>query len=100
MRLVLDTIGGTRQAARLTLQLLLENVTTIPSSEYRKKMGVAEELTRAVDPDDAPFVALALASSCPLWTQDKALTNAPGIPTITTAEIALLIRDDPGPPEG
>lgn len=39
-------------------------------------MPAAEYLVRDVDPDDAPFVALSIATACPIWTQDKALLNA------------------------
>jgi predicted nucleic acid-binding protein len=46
-----------------------------------------------VDPDDAPFVALAFAAACPLWTRDKALLNLAAVPTIKTEELAARLGD-------
>jgi predicted nucleic acid-binding protein len=44
------------------------------------------------DPDDAPYVALALALSIPLWSNDTALKRVPGITVLTTANIHALLR--------
>lgn len=81
MKLVIDT------------NILLGNVTTVPTSVYAAKMPIADELMRDIDPDDAPFVALSLASSCPIWTQDKALLSAPEIPTTSTQDVARALGE-------
>jgi predicted nucleic acid-binding protein len=76
------------QQARLTLELLLGHVTTAPHEDYGGEMRRAEEILRDIDPDDAPFAALALAAELPLWTQDNALLACADLPTITMHDLA------------
>lgn len=76
------------QQARLTLELLLGHMATVPHEDYRGEMRRADEILRDIDPDDAAFAALALATGLPLWTQDKALLNCTELDTITTHQLA------------
>lgn len=58
----------------------------------------ALELTKEVDEFDAPFVALALELTSPLWTGDKKLLiglNKKGIDWILTTDMISEIRDSP-----
>lgn len=90
---IAERMGVPADAARLTLELLLGNVRTVPLTEYASHMRSAEDLVRDVDPDDAPFVALSLASACPIWTQDKALLDAKDIRTVSTQEVVRLLGE-------
>ncbi len=61
----------------------------------RKHWTKAAELAAKVDPNDIPYVALALMHKCPIWTGDKKLRDglaANGFTkTLTTAEVRRLI---------
>ena len=85
---IADRMRTSIQQARLTVELLLEHIETVPAAEYREFEARAEELIAAVDPDDVQFAALAMATGRPVWTQDKALLNCSGLMTISTPQLA------------
>ena len=78
------------EALNAALEHLLRQITIIPKELYLDKLRTALEITP--DPKDAEFIALALKLNCPLWTLDKALIDAPEIPTITTEELLKRLR--------
>ena len=81
-------MGIATPQARLTVELLLGHVETVPHEDYSHEIQRADEILRDVDPDDAPFAARAFATSLPIWTQDNALQNCKGISTISTMDLA------------
>ena len=72
------------------LGYLLERIAIVPKELYVDVLNRAMEITP--DPKDTEFVALSIKLNCPLWTLDKALLEAPEIPTITTKEILEKLR--------
>lgn len=76
------------EQARLTLDLLLSGVETVPQEDYTDQMARADAVLEDLDPDDAPFLALTLATGDPIWTQDKALRESEDVPTVSTQELA------------
>lgn len=60
---IAERMGSSVPQARLTVEMLLEHVQTVPAAEYREFEQRAEELLAAVDPDDAHFAALAMATA-------------------------------------
>ncbi|HET7324201.1 MAG TPA: PIN domain-containing protein [Halococcus sp.] len=48
------------------LDLLLGEITTIPSAAFSASLPTAREEMADIDPDDAPFLALAIHLNCPL----------------------------------
>lgn len=85
---LLPRMGMTRDEAELLLALVTARVETIPESEFRAHLPDARHIMRELDPDDAVFVALALAVPCDgIWTQDKALKRQTRVKTWTTGEI-------------
>jgi predicted nucleic acid-binding protein len=63
-----------------------------PTADYDSQRADAERRIAARDPDDWPTVALALALSLPVWSQDKDLTVA-GLDVYTTGELLDALRD-------
>ncbi len=61
----------------------------------RKHWLKAVQLTAHVDPDDIPYVALALARKCALWTGDKQLREGLALSgfskTLTTVDVRKLL---------
>lgn len=66
-----------------------------PASSYHHRRTDAERLITDRDPDDWPTVALALATSLPIWSQDKDLAVT-GLETHTTGQLLDEIRAQGG----
>ena len=86
------TLAETEAAQRWALaqiELVSEEMIT------RKHWIKAVQLTAHVDPDDIPYVALAIGRKCSLWTGDKKLRSGlerSGFSgTITTTEVRKLL---------
>lgn len=63
-----------------------------PPEVYEPHRQEAERRMRGRDPDDWPTVALALARSVPIWSQDKDM-EAAGVAVYTTGELLDAIRN-------
>lgn len=78
----------------LLLGLLLESITVIPVERIAPYLQAAEALIGAVDPDDVPFVALALAEANDgIWSNDRAFEQLQGIQLWTTSDIKAYLRN-------
>lgn len=73
---------------KILLSLLLENIQIVPKSAFEHKFLQAKELIGNIDPDDAPFLALALSlKQGVIWTEDKDFRKQKKVKTITTTEM-------------
>jgi predicted nucleic acid-binding protein len=84
-------------AALLFAALSVMPVDWQPPKEYQAHRQEAERRIAGRDPEDWPTIALALARSLPIWSQDKDM-EAAGIPVYTTGELLDAIRDEGGEP--
>jgi predicted nucleic acid-binding protein len=80
----------------LDTSLLLAALSVIPvewapADAYEPHREEAQRLMTARDPDDWPTVALALARSLPIWSQDKDM-EAAGLTLYTTGKLLDEIR--------
>jgi predicted nucleic acid-binding protein len=69
---------------------LREFVTQLSPETISPFRGEALARIGGRDPDDWPVVAAALASDCPIWTEDHDFFGC-GIPTWTTATIEIYL---------
>ncbi len=77
----------------LLLTLLLMSVTIVPFERIAPYLPEADTLIGAIDPDDVPFVALALAEDHDgIWSNDRAFESLPGIQCWTTARLKTHLR--------
>ena len=77
----------------LLLSVLLESVSVVPQERITPHVKAAEALIGAIDPDDVPFVALALAESNDgVWSNDRAFERLPGIKLWRTADLKAHLR--------
>ncbi|MEI8013936.1 MAG: PIN domain-containing protein [Nitrospira sp.] len=77
----------------LLLTLLLMSVTVVPFERITPYLPEADILIGAIDPDDVPFVALALAEAHDgIWSNDRAFERLPGIQCWTTTRIKTHLR--------
>ena len=56
---------------------------------FRKR---ATEILKDIDPADAPFLALAMALNCPIWSNDGDLKRQGAVEVYTTQEILELLK--------
>ena len=85
------------QRRHLDSTLLLAALSVIPiqwqdPAAYRHKRRQALQLMAGRDAEDWPTVALALARSMPIWSQDKDM-EVTGIRIYTTGDLLDAIRD-------
>jgi len=77
----------------LLLSILLESVSVVPMERIVPHLAAAEKLIGASDPDDVPFVALALAEDTDgIWSNDRAFEGLPGIRIWKTTELKAYLR--------
>ena len=77
----------------LLLTLLLTSVVVVPFERIAPHLPAADALIGAIDPDDVPFVALALAEEHDgIWSNDRAFENIPNIKLWTTTSLKTHLR--------
>jgi predicted nucleic acid-binding protein len=84
----------------LDASLLLAALSVMPidwqaPDVYEPKQAEAERRMAGRDPEDWPTVALALAPSLPIWSQDKDMAAA-RVTVFTTGELLDAIREAGG----
>lgn len=50
--------------------LLFENIELVPRTELADHIPKAREIMESIDPDDVPFLALAISHECDIWSDD------------------------------
>jgi predicted nucleic acid-binding protein len=82
-----------RDELDLLLTLLLTSVTVVPFERIAPYLPEADILIGVIDPDDVPFVALALAEDHDgIWSNDRAFERLPGIQCWTTPRLKTHLR--------
>ena len=77
----------------LLLTLLLTSVAVVPYERIAPYLSDADALIGTIDPDDVPFVALALAEEHNgIWSNDRAFEGLPGIQCWTTTRLKTYLR--------
>lgn len=79
--------GLPKKEIRNLLDALVTNakITLVPTTKFKSKLFDAETLSS--DPDDLPYLALALQLSCPIWSSDKRLKDQKKVRIIITDEL-------------
>jgi len=78
----------------LLLAGILLSLDVVPETEYQARLPDAEQLIGDVDPEDVPFLALALAKGAPIWTDDKHFRRQNAVRVISTAEFVAKLQED------
>jgi len=74
----------------LTKQELQAYITIVPVVAFKDTWEEAKRISP--DPDDAPYLAVALAIGCALWSNDKELKEKQSkVTVLSTAELLALI---------
>lgn len=76
------------------LNLLLSNLTIVPESSFHSYIKQAKEIMSSIDPDDFPFVSLALSfHNDGIWSQDKDLLRQTIVKVWTTSDLLQLLTE-------
>ncbi len=74
---------------------LTARIHVVPISEFQQKLVVAKELI--ADPEDVPFLALALQLCLPLWSNDPDFKEQNVIQISTTDDVLNFLRERSSP---
>jgi predicted nucleic acid-binding protein len=91
-----DIIKKKSKLASLDLQyvmdMLFSRITVYPKDEYAECYVQAKEIMKDIDPDDAPFLALAMKTKVDgIWSEDKGFKQQNHIRVYTTKELSGII---------
>lgn len=80
--------GGDFEALLLLLQ---KHIHLVIKDKYYEKMAIAEDILRNIDITDSPFLALALALDCSIWSKDEHFTKQEKVVVYTTKDLTRKI---------
>ena len=73
------------------LSLIMANVAQSRQEEYSLFEDEAKRISP--DPDDFPFLALALSLKCPIWSNDRRLKKQKQVQVYDTIELVKMLQD-------
>lgn len=76
----------------MILEKLISKIVIIDDRIIESHMEEAKELMEKTDPSDVPFIATALATSSPIWSDDKHFKKQDKILVITTKELIEVLK--------
>jgi predicted nucleic acid-binding protein len=83
----------TDEQLNLALSLLFSRIFVVSDIVVENKMDEAKEIMDATDPDDTPFIVLALAvENDGIWSDDKHFKQQTRIRIWETKDLLMLIR--------
>ncbi len=72
------------------LNFVENQIELIPFEEFEDKYDDAERISP--DPDDIPYLALALKLNCAIWSNDKKLKKQNAVKVYTTQDIIRILE--------
>lgn len=82
-----EKTGLQQQDLAVLINLLFEHIRVIPRDEFDDRLPRARALIADVDPDDVPFLALALHLDAGLWSDDEHLQEQDAVDVWRTHEL-------------
>lgn len=82
--------GGDAAVAVALLESVAALVESVGLDFYKAHQKEAQERLAKRDPDDWPILAVALATGCPIWTEDADFFGC-GVPTWTSDRIRMFL---------
>jgi len=87
---ILEKTKFSKEELEIVLNFLKEQIDIVPFKEYMDKYEEAKEISP--DPDDVPYLALALKLGCAIWSNDKELKKQSAVKVYNTQEIVQLLK--------
>ena len=85
--LIVEKSGMDSDRVRQFIELLFENIKTVPASEFYRHIEQAERAIGDTDPDDVLYVACALGCDACIWSDDSDFQEQDLVPVFTTSEV-------------
>jgi len=77
----------------IILDLMLGNISIVPAQMIKPHLEEANKLIGSIDPNDIPFVALALAvENDGIWSNDKHFKRIKGIKVWKTSDLLVYLK--------
>jgi predicted nucleic acid-binding protein len=74
------------------LEMLFSRITIYPKEEYADCYQKAKDIMKDIDPDDAPFLALAMKTKVDgIWSEDKGFKQQNHVKIYTTKDLLETI---------
>ncbi|MCZ7383450.1 MAG: PIN domain-containing protein [Candidatus Methanoperedens sp.] len=74
------------------LLLLQKHLQLVQKEKYNENMALAEDILKDIDITDSPFLALALALNCKIWSNDRHFKQQDKVVVYTTKELTKTIN--------
>ncbi|MCL7474515.1 MAG: putative toxin-antitoxin system toxin component, PIN family [ANME-2 cluster archaeon] len=82
----------TSKDIQYVMDTLFSRITIYPKDEYSDYYGQAKDIMKDIDPDDTPFLALALKTKVDgIWSEDKGFQQQNIVKIYTTKELIEFI---------
>lgn len=79
--------GLSQQELTILINILFENIQIIPRDAFGDHLSEARTLIADVDPDDVPFLALALHRDAGIWSDDEHFQEQDAVDVWRTHEL-------------
>ena len=76
-----------RNQLELLIDLLFEQIRIVPREEFDDELDTANAIIAEVDPDDSPFLALAMHLDAEIWSDDRHFQEQETVATWRTHEL-------------
>ena len=86
-----EKTGLKRDELELLLGLLFEEIRIVPREEFQERLPEAKTHIAEDDPDDVPFLALALALDAGVWSDDNHFQEQSAVPVWKTHELLEML---------
>lgn len=73
------------------LLVLQKHIRLVPKEKYNENMALAEDILKDIDITDSPFLALALALNCKIWSNDGHFKQQNKVGVYTTKELMKTV---------
>ena len=73
------------------LLLLQKHIHLVTKEKYYEKMAIAEDIFGNIDITDSPFLALALALDCSIWSNDGHFRQQDKVVIYTTKDLNITL---------
>lgn len=87
-----EKTGLERHELEMLLNILFEQMHVVPREEFEDRLNQARNLIADTDPDDAPFLALALHLDAGIWSDDQHFQEQESVEVWRTHELIQEIR--------
>lgn len=78
----------TSEDLQYVMDILFSRITVYPQDEYADYYPLAKEIMKDIDPDDAPFLALAMKAKVDgIWSEDRGFQRQNHVNVYTTKEL-------------